>query len=281
MFEVYIYFDPTVPSNYNILSQEYQYLPIYVGKGNIQQKRKYKHYKNKNTRLGRKINKLLKTGIDPVLKTVFITDNEKEALDMEMKLITEIGRCDLKTGPLYNLTEGGEGTSGVIFTPERREKHRKNITTYFRTRTKEELKQHGMKSLKGRDPKNVYEGTNKGKITKLNWSDERKAQIERKRRLKWEKKYYARTKKEKQITSEKCKTASLKRLMYYLTYTENGTVKSDFLKDMILSGYARDGIMYRIAGKVQLHKPFKSRTTGNIISIHKFEKKQYQPSSSN
>jgi len=35
MFEVYIYFDPTVPSNYNILSQEYQYLPIYVGKGNI------------------------------------------------------------------------------------------------------------------------------------------------------------------------------------------------------------------------------------------------------
>lgn len=275
MFEVYIYFDPSIQCNYSILSKKYQHLPIYVGKGNIKQKRKFKHLKNKKTRLGHKINKLIKQGIEPLIETIYVTDNESEALLIESQLIEQIGRDDLKTGPLYNLTGGGEGTSGILFTEERRSKHRKNVIKYFSSMTDQQRKEHGQKSLKNRTLNGVKEGAEKQKITKSKWSADKKAKIEHKRRQKWEKSYYNKTADEKKLTSQKCKHASLKRHMYFITYYENNIKKSGFLKDIIDSGYARDGIMYRISGKVDLHKPFKSRTTGNTISIVGYEKRKY------
>jgi hypothetical protein len=63
--------------------------------------------------------------------------------------------------------------------------------------------------------------------------------------------------------------------MYYIEYKENNNIKSNFLKDMVNSGYARDGIMYRIKGIVPLHKPFISRTTKNVIELISFMKKPY------
>ena len=38
--------------------------------------------------------------------------NEKEAFELEKYLIKNIGRYDLKKGPLCNFTDGGEGSSG-------------------------------------------------------------------------------------------------------------------------------------------------------------------------
>ena len=45
-----------------------------------------------------------------------IVDNisKDKAIDLEMLLISEYGRRDLKTGTLVNMTEGGEGTKGCI-----------------------------------------------------------------------------------------------------------------------------------------------------------------------
>lgn len=43
---------------------------------------------------------------------------ENEALDIEKRLITEYGRLDKDTGCLINLTDGGEGVSGLIYTLE-------------------------------------------------------------------------------------------------------------------------------------------------------------------
>jgi hypothetical protein len=40
---------------------------------------------------------------------------EKDALDLEVKLIESYGRIDLNTGPLRNLTNGGEGASGSTY----------------------------------------------------------------------------------------------------------------------------------------------------------------------
>lgn len=45
----------------------------------------------------------------------------EEACQWEISEIKKIGRRDLGLGPLVNLTDGGEGTQGVIITDERRE----------------------------------------------------------------------------------------------------------------------------------------------------------------
>ncbi len=61
----------------------------------------------------------------------------KEAKELEVFCIKQIGRKDKKEGPLTNLTDGGDGWSGLIFTEE----HRKNIG----------------KSSKGRNKNKTYE----------------------------------------------------------------------------------------------------------------------------
>lgn len=45
---------------------------------------------------------------------------EDEAFELEMFLISELGRADLNLGPLVNMTSGGDGVSGYKFTEEQR-----------------------------------------------------------------------------------------------------------------------------------------------------------------
>ena len=47
---------------------------------------------------------------------------EREALFVEIDMIKNIGRRDLGTGPLANLTDGGEGVSGKVFSEEELER---------------------------------------------------------------------------------------------------------------------------------------------------------------
>lgn len=53
---------------------------------------------------------------------------ESIAFDLEKALIAQYGRRDLGLGPLTNLTDGGEGTAGHIFTKERCDKISKSLT---------------------------------------------------------------------------------------------------------------------------------------------------------
>lgn len=77
--------------------------PFYVGKG------KEDRYKAVNRSQHWK-NIVKKYGYD----TIFLEDNltENEALEKEIYWIKRIGRIELNEGPLINLTNGGEGTSG-------------------------------------------------------------------------------------------------------------------------------------------------------------------------
>ena len=79
IFEVYVYFDPRKKGEYIVNGKVYNMQPVYVGKGNIAQRRRLKHLKPNrfsNTRL-KKLNQfLLKNNISPAFETVFTTSNE-------------------------------------------------------------------------------------------------------------------------------------------------------------------------------------------------------------
>jgi hypothetical protein len=102
--------------------------PFYVGKGSGS--RMYEHHRRaKRTNIKSpvlsKIRQMIKNGSDVVYEKVFITENEIEALNFEIAKIKEIGRRDIATGPLLNLTDGGEGVINYVWTDE----HRKNLSS--------------------------------------------------------------------------------------------------------------------------------------------------------
>lgn len=114
IFYVYIYLAPK--SN----------APFYVGKGkNSRYKSHLNAAKNKKSDsfMSRKIRKIQReTKQDPEI--IFFKENlsEDEAFSIEIELIKRWGRKDSKTGPLLNLTDGGESDSGRIISDEERKR---------------------------------------------------------------------------------------------------------------------------------------------------------------
>jgi hypothetical protein len=95
-------------------------IPFYIGKGKktetydrIEYHLKYWEH-NCNKKLKNKINKL--NGIFDI-DILFESKNEQECLDLEVKLISEIGKKNL-----CNLTDGGEGVSGFNHSEETKQK---------------------------------------------------------------------------------------------------------------------------------------------------------------
>jgi hypothetical protein len=105
-FYTYVYFDPKTN------------LPVYVGKGHGN--RAWDHFRGKH-HLGNLIKKRTKEdyAVEPKL---FLQDSEQGAFDLEIHLISVIGRKDLGKGPLLNLTDGGEGNSGWVVKESTKEK---------------------------------------------------------------------------------------------------------------------------------------------------------------
>lgn len=105
--------------------------PFYVGKGKVDRHGMLGRYRahllearqvsegkrKKNYKLSL-ILKILRENYNVECKIVLETYDENEAFTMEKKLIKYYGRHDLKTGPLTNLTEGGDGTSGYVYSEE-------------------------------------------------------------------------------------------------------------------------------------------------------------------
>jgi len=106
IFYVYLYLDPV------------DLQPFYVGKG--KGKRRYFHLKgNKfNLHFDRKIKKIQKEGLEPLI--IIYQDQliEEDAFALEKELIVFYGRKDLGLGTLYNMTDGGEGISGFSHSDE-------------------------------------------------------------------------------------------------------------------------------------------------------------------
>jgi len=102
--------------------------PFYVGKG-ISDRVLHHEVEARNTvRLTHKLNvirALHRAGLAVHYRLDASFENETEALARERFLIKEIGRHDLKLGPLTNQTDGGEGSSNP--SEESRQKRRESL----------------------------------------------------------------------------------------------------------------------------------------------------------
>lgn len=108
MFYVYVYKDPRPTKAKQV---------VYVGKGTGD--RMYAHWKkrvHKNKAFGAFLALLRRTKLEPIIELVADYSDEAEAFAEEMHLIALYGRRDLRTGTLFNLTDGGEGFAGVVRT---------------------------------------------------------------------------------------------------------------------------------------------------------------------
>jgi hypothetical protein len=107
-YYVYAYLDPRKKGKYSFRDFIFDHEPIYIGKG--KRTRAY-YFDRRNPLLQNKLNKFDK----PIVVFIGKDLKEKEAFKEEIKWIARIGRHDLRKGPLCNLTDGGEGMSGHIF----------------------------------------------------------------------------------------------------------------------------------------------------------------------
>lgn len=114
IYYVYVLMDPRELGPYRYGQWTFSHLPFYVGKGKGDRYRDHGRQgeRSYNTHKERVLSKLNRLGLKPVVILKRKGLEERRALDIERTLIEKIGRHNLKTGPLVNLTSGGEGTAG-------------------------------------------------------------------------------------------------------------------------------------------------------------------------
>jgi hypothetical protein len=93
--------------------------PFYIGIGNqSNHKRAYDYSKNRRNKIWLDI--VAKTEYE--IEIIFDELSWEEACEKEKEFIALYGRKDLKTGTLANLTIGGDGVVGALFTDEHKRK---------------------------------------------------------------------------------------------------------------------------------------------------------------
>jgi hypothetical protein len=80
--------------------------PYYIGKGSG--KRAWTLHKKRSG--------IIRPADNRLIKIIKKNLTEPEAFDLEKRLIRKYGRIDTGSGCLVNLTDGGDGISGLIFT---------------------------------------------------------------------------------------------------------------------------------------------------------------------
>ncbi len=150
-FYVYVLLDPRKKGKFSYSHWKFEYEPFYVGKG----KRKRAQYhcnKSTNTIVTRKINKIKNLSLYPIIDIKKNKLTEKQAFLLEVKLIEKIGRLGLKTGPLANMTSGGDGVKRI--SQETKEKISKNTIRQMKDMGEEEKLARSLKISIGL--KNAY-----------------------------------------------------------------------------------------------------------------------------
>lgn len=158
VFYVYALLDPRFPGSYTytFLDKTFSlpFRPFYIGKGTKQRIKDHARLAKLSPARDRKTNlirKLQSAGLQPVEIQLSKLEIEAVALAKEMALISAIGRIKDKSGPLLNVTPGGEGGSGArkgrIVSEETKEKIRKAL---LGKKLSEETRQKMSKSRTGK-----------------------------------------------------------------------------------------------------------------------------------
>lgn len=124
MYYIYIYLDPLKPGVFIYQDLIFNYEPFYVGRG--KNNRYFVHcqphkLKNKNEK-NEKIKFILSKNLNPIINFPITGITFDESLNIEREIISKIGRIKLNSGPLTNLTAGGQGVVGMIISDETKEK---------------------------------------------------------------------------------------------------------------------------------------------------------------
>ena len=154
-FYTYAYLDPRKNGKFTYKDVSFMFEPFYIGKGHGN---RYKYFLDHNKKCQNKVKKiLLETKLEPIVVLVKENLAEEEAFVLERQLIKEIGRSNLKLGPLTNLTDGGEGLSGLTHSEETKKKMSQNHADlsgsrnpFFGRKHSKETKLKMAESLKGK-----------------------------------------------------------------------------------------------------------------------------------
>lgn len=129
---MYALLDPRKPGIFRYGHWVFHHEPFYVGKGHGERCHAHTYdyvlAKNTNTPKNAKIRKIIRVvGDNPIIQIKKQQLTEKQAFSTEIQLISKIGRYNLGEGPLTNLTDGGDGVVGHIFTEASRKKIREGL----------------------------------------------------------------------------------------------------------------------------------------------------------
>jgi len=138
MYYVYLYLDPRKKGSYSYGDFHFEYEPFYVGKGI---KDRYLSHlriamgtrKGKNNKIISKIKSIINDGSEPIIFKFLENLNKDEYNTQEIYLIKSIGKyCD-NSGPLLNITDGGDG--GITWAGEHHNKNKslEDIVGYERS----------------------------------------------------------------------------------------------------------------------------------------------------
>ena len=131
-YYVYALCDPRKPGVYEYGEYKFEFEPFYIGKGC--NGRCYIHLNESSLKVKSRKNNKIKSILKKDLKLVVVKVKENliECISFkyEMNMIKTIGRVDLKTGPLTNGTDGGEGGFGHIKSEEERNNMSERMRKY-------------------------------------------------------------------------------------------------------------------------------------------------------
>lgn len=100
---------------------------FYVGKGSIRPRRKSPEYGRATARVGRNPRWIRTADKHGFTAEIFAScESDEEAQRLEREIIAQYGRADSGTGPLVNMTDGGDGHAGILVSDDLRKKRSVN-----------------------------------------------------------------------------------------------------------------------------------------------------------